>query len=75
MGLWPTHRDESALLRFIDSKRVTSRLSTEYHGTLNARPPGYCSQAGSVESYSVGYEVKLLLSSIAVSGIIGIMAE
>jgi len=29
MGLWPTHRDESALLRFIDLKRVTSRLSTE----------------------------------------------
>jgi transposase len=29
MGLWPTHRDDSALLRFIDSKRVTSRLSTE----------------------------------------------
>jgi hypothetical protein len=23
MGLWPTHRDESALLRFIDSKQVT----------------------------------------------------
>jgi hypothetical protein len=29
MGLRPTHRDESALLRFIDSKRVTPRLSTE----------------------------------------------
>jgi hypothetical protein len=23
MGLWPTHRDESALLRLIDSKQVT----------------------------------------------------
>ena len=30
MGLWPTHRDESALLRFTDSKRVTPRLSTEF---------------------------------------------
>jgi hypothetical protein len=29
MGLWPTHRDESALLRFIDSKWVTPRLSRE----------------------------------------------
>ena len=29
MGLWPTHRDESALLRFIDSKRLTPGLSTE----------------------------------------------
>jgi hypothetical protein len=29
MGLWHTHRDESALLRLIDSKRVTPRLSTE----------------------------------------------
>ncbi len=32
MGLRPTHRDESALLRFIDSKRVTPRLSTECNG-------------------------------------------
>jgi hypothetical protein len=30
MGLWPTHRDESALLRFIDSKRLTPGLSTEF---------------------------------------------
>src|ERR1017187_1829746 len=28
MGLRPTYRDESALLRFIDSKRVNARLST-----------------------------------------------
>ena len=29
MGLRPTHGDESALPRFIDSKRVATRLSTE----------------------------------------------
>jgi len=37
MGLWPTHRDESALLRFIDSKRLTPRLSTEF--TWACGPP------------------------------------
>ncbi len=29
MGLRPTHGDESALPRFIDSKRVATRLSTD----------------------------------------------
>ena len=43
MGLWPTHRDESALLRLIDSKRVTPRLSTKCYGlvTSNNQSPSY----------------------------------
>jgi hypothetical protein len=32
MGLWPTHRDESALLRFIDSKQVTR----DFRGSVTA---------------------------------------
>jgi hypothetical protein len=39
MGLWPTHRDESAFLRLIDSKRVTPRLSTEVMGILHQLTP------------------------------------
>jgi hypothetical protein len=35
MGLRPTHRDESALPRFIDSKRITPRLSREGHRDLS----------------------------------------
>jgi hypothetical protein len=29
MSLWPTHGDESALLRFIDSKQVTRDFMTQ----------------------------------------------
>jgi hypothetical protein len=36
MGLRPTYRDENALLRFIDSKWVTPRLSTEF--VMGLRP-------------------------------------
>ena len=32
MGLWPTHRDESALLRFIDSKQVPR----DFRGSVTA---------------------------------------
>jgi len=41
MGLRPTHRDESALLRFIDSKRVTRdfRRSVNLMTTVNFRLP------------------------------------
>jgi hypothetical protein len=43
MGLWPTHRDESALLRFIDSKQVTrnfrgSAAACYQKLPLNCRP-------------------------------------
>ena len=34
MGLRPTHGDESALPRFIDSERVATRLSTGVQGDL-----------------------------------------
>ena len=34
MGLRPTHGDESALLRFIDSKQGYSRLSRECNGDV-----------------------------------------
>jgi hypothetical protein len=37
MGLWPTHRDESALLRFIDSKQVTRDFRGSFHGPVG--PP------------------------------------
>ena len=36
MGLWPTHRDESALLRFIDSKQVTR----DFRGSVMTGVPG-----------------------------------
>lgn len=35
MGLWPTHGDESALLRFIDSTRVTRDIPLGHgHGDI-----------------------------------------
>ena len=36
MGLRPTHGDESALLRFIDSKQGYSRLSRECNDNITA---------------------------------------
>src|SRR5882724_9700219 len=39
MGLRPTHGDESALLRFIDSKQGYSRLSRECNGDVTTVDP------------------------------------